>query len=411
MLLRDTLSAVLKDPLLPKTPPPEVDRELANSLTLRPSRATVLTGMRRSGKSTLQAQLMRRCEGGSFYCNLEDTRLFGLGPSDFPTFLALLDELASPRQPVFLDEVQEVDDWQRLVRALVDRGRAVCVTGSNASLLGRELGTRLTGRHLSFEVFPFSYREYCAYTGGDPGAASFRSYLDDGGFPVFLRERQDQVLQELLRDVVQRDVAARHGLRDTRHVMNLLLFLLANTGQPFSFQRLTKTLAIPTVAQTSRYVAFLEDAYLLFAVPRFSPSFRQRVVAPARYYAIDTGLRRANSPQPRPDLGHRLENVVAQHLRRLDPGAAAALGTPGSRQVSYAGERDLWECDFVTPDEAIQVCFELTPMNRGRELRGVVEAGRLPGGRRARVVTFDQTDRLREDGVEVEVVSAWRWMA
>jgi hypothetical protein len=237
---------------------------------VRSAHVTVLTGVRRCGKSTLQTQLMRRA-GAAFYCNFEDTRLFGLGPQDFPTFLSLLDELAPAEQPVFLDEVQEVEQWQRLVRALLDRGRAVCVTGSNASLLGRELGTKLTGRHLSFEVFPFSYREYLAYTSLSPGSDSLRAYLDDGGFPGFLHERRDLVLQELLRDVVQRDVAARHGVRETRHLMNLLLFLLANTGLPCSFQGLTKNLAVPTAAQTSRYVEYLQDAYLLFAVAKFSP--------------------------------------------------------------------------------------------------------------------------------------------
>ena len=410
--------------MLPRTPSPEIRRDLATALRLRRSHATVLTGVRRSGKSTLLAQLMRR-EGAACYCNLEDTRLFGMGPADFPTFLAVLDELAAPALPVFLDEVQEVEGWQRLVRALIDRERAVCLTGSNASLLGRELGARLTGRHLSFEVFPFSFREYCAYAGRDPGADSLGAYLEDGGFPAFLRERDDQILQQLLRDVVHRDIAARHGLRDTRHLMNLLLFLLANTGQPCSFQRLTKTLAVPTVAQTSRYMGYLEDAYLLFAVPKFSPSFRQRVIAPAKYYAIDCGLRRANAPQAQPDLGRRLENAAALHLRRLHPGATAALrqnqattsatgharGATSSRHVCYAGERDSWECDFVTRDEAIQVCFELTPANRERELRGAVEGARLLGSRRARVVTFDQTDQLREDGVAVDVVPAWQWMA
>jgi hypothetical protein len=299
---------------------------------------------------------------------------------------------------VFLDEVQEVAEWQRLVRALIDRGRAVCVTGSNASLLGREIGARLTGRHLVYEVFPFSYSECLAYTGEQRGAASCRAYLDAGGFPAFLRDRNDQVLQELLRDVVQRDVAGRHGLRDTRHVMNLLLFLLANTGQPCSFQGLSKALAVPTVGQTSRYIAYLQDAYLLFAVPKFSPSFKQRVVAPAKYYAIDNGMRRANSPQGQPDLGHRLENAVALHLRRHTP------------HLSYGGERGLWECDFLTANEVIQVCAELTPANRERELRGLVAASRLPGKRRARVVTLDQTDRLKHDGVAIDVVPAWRWM-
>src|SRR5438105_5266617 len=117
------------------------------------------------------AQLMRR-EGSAFYCNFEDTRLFGLGPEDFFTFLSVLDELAGSQQPLFLDEVQEVEQWQRLVRTLLDRGRAVCITGSNASLLGGELGAKLTGRHLSFEVFPFSYGEYLAYFRKQAGAES-----------------------------------------------------------------------------------------------------------------------------------------------------------------------------------------------------------------------------------------------
>ncbi len=367
-------------------------------MTLRPSHATVLTGVRRCGKSTLQAQLMRRAKQ-SFYCNFEDTRLFGMDAADFPTFLSVLDDVTGSGDALFLDEVQEVAEWQRLVRALLDRGRTVCVTGSNASLIGRELGAKLTGRHLSFEVFPFSYAEYLAFTDLDASAGSVRAYLDDGGLPSFLAERQDLVLQTLLRDVIQRDVAARHGLRDTRHVMNLALFLLANTGQPHSFQALTKSLAVPTVGQTSRYVEHLKDAYVLLAVPKFSASFKQRVVAPAKYYAIDNGLRRANSPHEQPDLGHRLENVVAIHLRRQ------------GQDVSYAGERGLWECDFITPSAAIQVCLELTEANRTRELRGVIEGTRLRGRRRALVVTLDQADRLVEDGVTIDIVPAWRWMA
>ena len=144
---------------------------------------------------------------------------------------------------------------------------------------------------------------------------------------MFLSLGQDVVLQTLLRDIVQRDVAARHGLRETRHVMNLALFLLANTGQALSLQTLTKALAVPTVGQTSRYVEHLIDAYLFFAVPRYASSVKQRVVAPPKYYAIDNGLRRANSVQAQPDVGHRLENAVALHLRRQTP------------ELSFAGER------------------------------------------------------------------------
>jgi predicted AAA+ superfamily ATPase len=321
-------------------------------------------------------------------------------PQDFPLFLSLIEEFAPKKAAVFLDEVQEIDEWQRLVRSILDRGRSACITGSNASLLGRELGAKLTGRQQTFEVFPFSYSEYLAYRRRKPGPASLTGFLDDGGFPAYLREGDSRILQELLRDIVQRDIAARYGLRETRHVMNLALFLLANTGQPFSMQGLTKSLAIPAVAQTSRYLEFLEDAYLLFAVPRFSPSFKQRVVTPSKYYAVDNGLRRANSPQTSPDLGHRLENAVFLALRRR------------GENIAYAGEKNVWECDFITESVAIQVCGELRPFNQDRELRGVIRGAGLPGGkRRPLILTAGQRDRLSSNGLAVEVQPAWEWLS
>ncbi|HLG41802.1 MAG TPA: ATP-binding protein [Planctomycetota bacterium] len=397
MILRDTLLAVLRDQRPVAPVPPEVPRSVARRIPRASSQAVILTGVRRSGKSTLLSQLLRRKAGAAFI-NFEDTRLFGLGPEDFPSILSVLEELSRPGAAVGLDEVQEVAEWQRLVRSLLDRGRAVYLTGSNASLLGRELGAKLTGRHLSFEVLPFNFREYLRYAGRRADEAPLRAFLDDGGFPTYLRERNPELLRELVRDVIHRDVAARHGLREIRHLMNLALFLLANTGQPISLQRLTKTLSIPTVAQTSRYVEYLQDAYLLMAVPKFRPSFRKRVISPPKYYAVDTGLRRATSPQAAPDVGHRLENAVYLALRSR--GGA----------VAYAGERDRWECDFVTDEFAIQVCAELTEYNRSRELAGLVQAARLPGKRRALVLTLNQSDRLAAQGLKVDVIPSWKWL-
>ena len=398
MILRDTLAAVLKDqkPLPPLEP--EVERELLAAIPGRSFRALVLTGVRRGGKSTLQTQLMARRKR-AFYCNFEDTRLFGLSQEDFPAFIDLVGELAPRKQAVFLDEVQEVPEWQRLVRALLDRGRPVCVTGSNASLLGRGLGAKLTGRHRSFEVLPFSYTEYLKFTRRKASRDSLVAYLDDGGFPSFLHERYPQVLQQLLGDIIHRDIAARHRLRETRHVMNLALFLLANTGQPFSAQRLTKVLAVPSVSQTLRYLEYLQDAYAFFALPKFSPSFKQRIITPSKYYAIDNGMRVASSPQGSPDRGARLENLVYLALRRR------------GHSLYYAGETDRWECDFVTPSEAIQVCLELTPSNLEREVGGVGQACRLPGKRRGLILTLGQTDRLRRGKLSIKVQPVWKWLA
>jgi hypothetical protein len=210
------------------------------------------------------------------------------------------------------------------------------------------------------------------------------------------------LLRELLRDVVQRDIVSRFALRDTRHLMNLALHLLAHLGQPLSLQALAKGLGIPTVTQASRYVEYLQDAWLLVAVPKFSPSFKQRVVSPPKYYAIDPGFSAANTPNPTPDLGRRLENAVLLALRR--------------RGVSptFAAEAHRWECDFVTPDLALQVCAELTPQNRDREIRGLLAAADLPGAKARRrellILTLNQRDALQEEDRSLKVLPAWEWL-
>jgi len=328
-----------------------------------------------------------------------------MGPEDFPTLVSLLDA-EHPKAAVYLDEVQEVPEWQRLVRALLDGGRRVCITGSNASLLGREMGSKLTGRHLSHEVYPFSFHEYLEFTGQSAGLRALEAYLMGGGFAGALQagpETGHLILQELLRDVVQRDIVTRHALRSSRPLMMLCLHLLAHPGQPLSLQALAKGLGLPSVAQTGRLVEYLQDAWLLLSVPRFSASFKQRVTSPPKYYAVDPGFAAANSPNPTPDLGRKLENAVLLALRRR--------GTP----PTFAAEAHLWECDFVTRDLAIQCCARLTPENRARELRGLMEAVKLPGGnpkqkRELMILTLDQEDSLVVQDCSIRVVPAWKWL-
>lgn len=185
--------------------------------------------------------------------------------------------------------------------------------------------------------------------------------------------------------------------------MTLALHLLAHPGQPLSLQALAKGLGLPSVAQTGRLVEYLQDAWLILSLPRFSASFKQRVTSPPKYYAVDTGLAAANSPNPTPDLGRKLENAVLLTLRRR--GLAAAFGA-----VPH-----LWECDFVTGELAIQCCVRLTPENRARELRGLIEAATLPGAtRKSRrellVITLDQEDCITEQGATIRVIPAWQWL-
>ena len=148
-----------------------------------------------------------------------------------------------------------------------------------------------------------------------------------------------------------------------------------------------------------RYLEYLQDAYAFYALAKFSPSFKQRIITPSKYYAIDNGMRLATSPQHSPDKGARLENLVYLALRRR------------GHSLYYAGETDRWECDFVTPSEAIQVCLELTPSNLEREAEGVAQACRLPGKRRGLILTLGQTDRLRRGKLSIKVQPVWKWLA
>ena len=406
MLLRETLETVLSNPAQTMSVEDEVIRHCRPEWTkAMASHALALTGVRRCGKSTLQGQVQRGIKGASVTLNLEDTRLYGMGPEDFPTLLSVLDA-RHPGAAVYLDEVQEVPEWQRLVRALLDAGRRVCLTGSNASLLGREMGSKLTGRHFSHEVYPFSFQEYLEFTGHKAGAAALEDHLMRGGFAAALRAGPRQggtLLRELLRDVVHRDIVTRHSLRSARPLMTLALHLLAHPGQPLSLQALSKGLGLPSVAQTGRMVEYLQDAWLILAVPRFSPSFKRRVTSPPKYYAVDTGLAAANSPNPTPDLGRKLENAVLLALRRA-----------GTAPVFAAAPHE-WECDFVTATTAIQCCARLTPENRERELRGLLEAAVLAGAAKGKtremlVITLDQEDTLVERGQSVRVIPAWKWL-
>lgn len=405
MLLRETLTSALSAPTAVAAPARELRRHFQPDWKVSGSaHALVLTGVRRCGKSTLQGQIRRGIKGRAVTLNLEDTRLYGMGPEDFPTLLSIL-ETDHPRAAVYLDEVQEVPEWQRLVRALLDAGRRVCLTGSNASLLGREMGAKLTGRHLPHEVYPFSFREFLEFTSQKAGPQPLDDYLMRGGFAAALTAGPEQgpvLLRELLRDVVHRDIVSRHSLRSARPLMTLALHLIAHPGQPLSLQSLAKGLSLPSVAHTGRMVEYLQDSWLMLAVPRFSASFKQRVTSPPKYYAVDTGLAGANSPNATPDLGRKLENAVLLTLRRQ-----------GS-EPTFAAAPHAWECDFVTGERAIQCCARLSPENRKRELRGLVAAATLPGGpRKGReliVITLDQEDALMEEGLAIRVIPAWKWL-
>lgn len=301
----------------------------------------VIKGVRRCGKSTLMAQIIRallaRGERPTaiLRVNLEEP----LFSSEYSTDLLeqiyrLWRERVQPegRCLLFLDEVQNIRSWERWVRGRTDtEDLKVFVTGSSSQLLSREVGTKLTGRQVSFEVFPLSFPEYLRFKGMmvitsleyEAGKAAIRRHLADylqyGGFPeVVLKEPvedKELLLKGYFEDLLYRDIVARHEVRDVANLRNLAVYLLTNIARPTSINKLKRNFSI-SQDKTEHYVSAILESCLLSRLQMFSYSLKSTLRAGFKPYAVDTGLRNRVAFSFSEDLGWLAENAVYTHLMR-----------------------------------------------------------------------------------------------
>ena len=376
-----------------------VPRTLNQDIDLTLPFATIISGIRRCGKSTLLRQIMNATSAKSYF-NFEDPKVSHFELDDFQKLVELFEEKFGSPHCYFFDEIQNVEKWELFVRTQLDRGKRFLITGSNASLLSKELGTRLTGRHLSQELFPFSYGEFLAFTKTPADPETFNEYLKKGGFPEYLQFGRREILQELLTDIIMCDIVVRHKLRSPKSIKDLALYLISNIGVEFSYTQLAKIFNIGSTNSIISFVSYLEDSYLLFSVPKFSYSLKKQSVSPKKIYAIDNGLADVNSISFSSNKGRMLENMVFLGLRRK-----------GNNIFYFKGDK---ECDFVLKEAnkmtcAIQVCYNLTEENKNREIDGLIEAIEtfdLPEGL---ILTFNQSDTLKIGEKRIRLVPVWRW--
>lgn len=374
-----------------------VPREKLSEISVCENFTFIITGIRRCGKSTLLRQLLPTIEGESIFLNFEDPRLAGFQIDDFRRLDAELKKRGV--QNLFFDEIQMLESWELYVRQKLDEGYKVIVTGSNATLLGKEMGTKLTGRHLSYELFPFSYSEYLLFTKRKDEEKSLLAYLHEGGFPEYLKIQNPAILQQLLDDILLRDIAVRYTVRDVKSLRKLAVYLISNIGKPVSATKLKDTFGIKATSTILEYFGYMEDAYLLQFVPKFSYALQVQIRNPKKVYAIDLGLFTHNSITFSEERGRRLENLVYLHFRRK------------GNEISYF--QDKKECDFVISkngkvEELVQVCYELHQDNLQREIDGLKEAMDFFKMKKAKIVTLNQEDLYTIDDKEIQVVSARR---
>ena len=368
------------------------------SVSPLPSFARIITGVRRCGKSTVvQMNFLKK---SAFYLNFEDTSLYGFDTKDFEILNEAIEKFSKENSCKYLcfDEIQSVNGWEIFVHRKLEENYLVIVTGSNASLLSWELGTRLTGRHLDYEMFPFSFQEFCVLKKLKVNTNSFSKYLTQGGFPEAIKNESDEILQRLFDDILTRDIAVRHSIRDVRTLKILSLYLASNCGNLISGSKLSAQLGIKTNVTILEYLSYLEQCYLFFFVPKFNYSAKAQSVNPKKVYCIDTGMIQSVTLSSNADMGRMLENAVFIELRRR------------TKNIWYYSESS-FECDFLyghdsVPEYAVQVCYELTSENREREVRGLVETCRKFPGVKPLIVTFNQKDKISYDGMIIEAIPA-----
>jgi len=288
-----------------------ISREMA--IPIPTNQILVVSGVRRCGKSVLIRKSLP-LDAPGLYLNFEDPRLVDFEAADFPKLAQLRDEMG--KTSILLDEVQTVVGWEIFARSLHEKGEKLYITGSNASMLSRELGTRLTGRYKQVELFPFSYTEFLLFKQLPAGEESFETYFQSGGFPEFLQNQDPDYLRTLLRDILTRDVAVRRNISNETALIRLGVFLSSNVAKPFSYSRIGSLLEIKSVRTVIDYCDYLAESYLFDLIPMYSTSIRKQLANPKKAFCVDPALASANSLSFSKDLGRKLENYVYLHLRR-----------------------------------------------------------------------------------------------
>ncbi len=380
----------------------------------------VIAGVRRSGKSTIMMQMFSEiAEENKLYINFEDERLEGIKAKDLEDIYGSLIESTGRTSKVylFLDEIQEVAGWEKWVRRRYD-GRddiKFIISGSNSSLMSSEFSSLLTGRNITFSVFPFSFRELLTfqkikiksmdriyYSPKKPLVRSvFLKYMEHGGFPEVQgmdEITQKKILQQYFSDILYKDVVRRYNIRDARKIERIAHYLITNIGNYFSYYKVRNVfkMSIETVGE---YAGYLESSYLIFQMPFFTYTLKERETRPRKTYTIDVGLRNAVSFKFSKDLGRGAENVLFIHL--LSRG----------NEVYYWKNRH--ECDFIVFREgkvvnALNICMDISDRKtKEREVEGLLETMRKFNLREGVIITNDYLDTEKHGKLTIEFVPLW----
>ena len=335
----------------------------------------VITGPRRAGKSFFAAHRIQQT-GSYGYVNFDDERLTAV--TDYDELISAVNaHYGNPRHLLF-DEIQNLPRWELFVNRLQRQGYRLLITGSNANLLSSELATHLTGRHAAYVLFPFSFGEVLEAAGEERTAvekmAALDEYAEQGGYPEPLLKKIDRrdYLRTLLQATLYKDIVKRFRIRSVQGIEDLALYLLSNIAREYSFHALSGVTKCRSVHTIDKYIRCLQEAYLVFSLPRFSFKVKDQAVRNKKIYAADNGMAVAAGFRFSADRGALYENLAAVALKKEELAGRISLfywKSPQNEEVDFVVK----EGPLVT--RLIQVCTDTdNPKTLKREMRALIKA-------------------------------------
>lgn len=383
---------------------------------LQTSEILIISGIRRCGKSVLMQQMRDRLVEKDFFFNFDDERLVNFKLDDFQKLQECFVELFGEQHTYYFDEIQNIEGWERFVRRLYNAGNKIIITGSNARMLSRELGTHLTGRYIQVEIYPFSFQEYLVMneipvnaktlyttTGRATMVKSFVKYMECGGFPKFLQDGSVSYLTSLYESIIYRDILTRNGLTNEKEMLEMMFYLASNATKRVTYSSLGKVVGIQHPDTIKNYLEYIQQTYLISQLFRYDPSVKKQMMSPKKIYFVDNAIIKRIGFNATENNGVFLENLVFIELKRR-----------GWDVYYYADKK---ECDFIVRkglhiSDAYQVTLKMdSPQTREREIAGVREAMQAYSLSKGYILTFEGKETINfDDGTIVEVVPVWEWI-
>jgi len=394
-----------------------ISRDINLDYYIKGGEIVVISGIRRCGKSSLLKLIAKKRNKNSIYINFDDIRLSNFNINNFSDIEDIVYEIfKSNNIDYYLDEIQNVKNWEKWVNNLYNKDIKVFVTGSNSNLLSSEISTYLTGRNKVITLSPFSFKEFLRYKDEsyDLNLLStskkriirnyFENYFILGGFPLIIRQNDIDLSKQYFEDILNKDILYRYRIRESKELKDMILFLFSNTGGIYSYSTLKKISQIQSLSTIKNYIEYFENVFLVSQIQKFDYSIKKQKLSSSKVYVLDNSFLKTIAFNFIETIGNRLENLVFIELKR--------------RYENIYYHLKKYECDFIIKDKqnnlsAIQVCKNLgkpeSPTSQ-REIRGLLDACKSYDLDSGLILTYDEEGKETIDGINIIIKPIWKWL-